>query len=93
MFLTAVANLREFVLRMVHERLYPAGSIDQFGGCNNVLSPTIFHIRQEAQSSDFSVSHTADEEDQGGSVFSWLTYKSTRRPSTITIREILQPYA
>lgn len=60
---------------MIHQRFYPAGTIDQFGGGYDVFCSTIFHLRQKPQSCDFSVCHSAQEKDESRSVFTRLTCK------------------
>lgn len=59
--------------RAVHEGFDPAGAIDEFGGGDDVFHPAVLHLRQEAQSSYFCISHPSEEEHQRGPILPLLT--------------------
>lgn len=72
-FLYHVLPLKRWGLQLLHQRFDPAGSIDQFSGCNDIFCAPVFHLGQKPKGSDLSVGHTTQKKYQSDSVFSMLT--------------------
>lgn len=60
-------------LQFFHQGFDPTCSIDQFCSGNDVLCPSIFHLGQKSQCSNFCVCYTSQEEHQSDSVLTMLT--------------------
>lgn len=58
----------------VHEGFDPTGTINEFGGSNNVFHPAVFHLREETQSGYFCVRHSTEKEHQRGPVLPLLAW-------------------
>lgn len=66
-------------LQFFHQGFDPGCPVDQFCGGNDVLCASILHLGQESQRGDFRVRHPAQEEHQGHSVLTLLTWGFTQK--------------
>lgn len=60
--------------RLFHESFYPAVSIHQFSGRDDILGASIFQLGQKSQGGYFRKGDAPEEKYQCDSVFSWLAF-------------------
>lgn len=66
-------------LQFLHQGFDPGCPVDQFCSGNDVLCASVLHLGQESQRRDFCIRDPAQEEHQGHSILTMLTWGFTKK--------------